>query len=102
MPEYLFGSELIEMQEEMDEVEQLKIKIHQLHPDGITIIHTAVSKWLELKDNKQLLNLTALTNTKPFVMLKELKQYLKHNGGIIYVSVSRFALWNINGKTTIL
>ena len=50
-PEYLLGDELAEMQENLANIEQLKLKIDQLHPDDIAVIEAAVTKRLELRNN---------------------------------------------------
>ena len=47
-PEYLFGPELDEMKDDIDEIERLKNMIEQLHPDDVSVIHAAVSKRLEI------------------------------------------------------
>lgn len=52
-PEYIYGSELDGLQEDIAEIEQLKLKIEQLSPDDITVIKAAVDKRLELLKNKQ-------------------------------------------------
>ena len=52
-PEYIYGSELDGLQEEITEMEQLKLKIEQLSPDDITVIKAAVEKRLELLRNKR-------------------------------------------------
>lgn len=46
-PEYLFGPELNELQEHLSEIEQLKLKLEQLTPEDISVIHAAVTKRLE-------------------------------------------------------
>ena len=52
-PEYIYGSELDGLQEDIAEIEQLKLKIEQLSPDDITVIKAAVEKRLELLKNKR-------------------------------------------------
>ena len=47
-PEYIYGSELDGLQEDITEIEQLKLKIEQLPSDDIAIIKAAVEKRLEL------------------------------------------------------
>lgn len=49
-PEYLFGPELDALQEDLSEVEQLKLKIETLSPNDIAVINAAVSKRLELDE----------------------------------------------------
>lgn len=51
-PEYIFGSELDGLQEEIADIEQLKLEIEQLAPDDIAVIKAAVEKRLELLNNK--------------------------------------------------
>ena len=43
-PEYIYGSELDGLQEDISEVEQLKLKIEQLSSDDIAVIKAAVEK----------------------------------------------------------
>lgn len=50
-PEYLLGTELSSLQED-SELEQLKLLIERLTPDDITVISTAITKCLELRDRK--------------------------------------------------
>ena len=52
-PEYIYGSELDELQEDMTEIEQLKLKIEQLPSEDIAVIKTAVEKRLELLNKKR-------------------------------------------------
>lgn len=52
-PEYIYGSELDGLQEDIAEIEQLKLKIEQLCPDDIAVIKAAVDKRLELLKNKR-------------------------------------------------
>ena len=47
-PEYIYGSELDGLQEDITEIGQLKLKIEQLPSDDIAIIKAAVEKRLEL------------------------------------------------------
>lgn len=47
-PEYIYGTELDGLQEDISEIEQLKLKIEQLPPDDISVIKVAVEKRLEL------------------------------------------------------
>lgn len=47
-PAYLLGPELDGLQGNLNEVEQLKLKIDQLNMEEIAIVHAAVSKCLEL------------------------------------------------------
>ena len=51
-PEYIFGSELEGLQKDIEEIEQLKLKIEQLTPLDITVLDAAVSKRLELEKDK--------------------------------------------------
>ena len=51
-PEYIYGPELDGLQENISEIEQLKLEIEQLSPNDITVIKTAVEKRLELLRNK--------------------------------------------------
>ena len=52
-PEYIYGSELDELQEDITEVEQLKLKIEQLSSDDIAVIKAAVEKRLEILNGKR-------------------------------------------------
>lgn len=52
-PEYIYGSELDGLQEEIAEVEQLKLKIEQLPSDDLAVIKAAVEKRLELLNEKR-------------------------------------------------
>ncbi len=52
-PEYIYGSELDGLQEEIAEVEQLKLKIEQLPSDDLAVIKAAVEKRLELLNDKR-------------------------------------------------
>ena len=52
-PEYIYGSELDGLQEDITEIEQLKLKIDQLSPDDIAVIKAAVEKRLELLNHKR-------------------------------------------------
>lgn len=52
-PEYIYGSELDELQKDLSEVEQLKLKIEQLSPDDIAVVKAAVDKRLELANSKR-------------------------------------------------
>lgn len=52
-PEYIYGSELDELQDGISEIEQLKLKIEQLSPDDIAVIKAAVEKRLELSNGKR-------------------------------------------------
>lgn len=47
-PEYIYGTELDGLQNDISEIEQLKLKIEQLSPDDISVIKAAVEKRLEL------------------------------------------------------
>lgn len=47
-PEYIYGTELDGLQDDISEIEQLKLKIEQLPPDDISVIKAAVEKRLEL------------------------------------------------------
>ena len=47
-PEYIYGTELDGLQDDISEIEQLKLKIEQLSPDDISVIKAAVEKRLEL------------------------------------------------------
>lgn len=47
-PEYIYGAELDGLQDDISEIEQLKLKIEQLSPDDISVIKAAVEKRLEL------------------------------------------------------
>ena len=51
-PEYIYGSELDELQKNLSEIEQLKLKIEQLSPDDIAVVKAAVDKRLELANSK--------------------------------------------------
>ena len=51
-PEYIYGSELDELQKDLSEVEQLKLKIEQLSPDDIAVVKAAVDKRLELSSRE--------------------------------------------------
>jgi len=51
-PEYIFGTELDELQESVSEIEQLKLEIEQLSPDDIAVFKAAVEKRLEISKNK--------------------------------------------------
>ena len=53
MPEYLIGSELDKLQDDMNEIEELKSKINQLSPEDRAVIHAAVSKQLEIKNDNR-------------------------------------------------
>lgn len=50
-PEYIYGSELDGLQDNLSETEQLKLKIEQLPPDDIAVLKAAVEKRLELSNN---------------------------------------------------
>lgn len=52
-PEYIYGPELDELQEDITEIEQLKLKIEQLSSDDIAVLKAAVEKRLELSNNKR-------------------------------------------------
>ena len=52
-PEYIYGSELDGLQEDITEIEQLKLKIEQLSPVVIAVIFEAVDKRLVLLKNKR-------------------------------------------------
>ncbi len=52
-PEYIYGSELDELQKDLSEIEQLKLKIEQLSPDDIAVVKAAVDKRLELANSKR-------------------------------------------------
>lgn len=52
-PEYIYGSELDGLQENIAEMEQLKLKIEQLSPDDIAVMNAAIEKRLELLKNKR-------------------------------------------------
>lgn len=51
-PEYIYGPELDELQENFSEIEQLKLEIEQLSSDDIAVIKAAVEKRLELLKGK--------------------------------------------------
>lgn len=51
-PEYFFGSELDALLDDMNGTEKLKAKIAQLQPDDIEVIDAAVSKRLELRNQR--------------------------------------------------
>lgn len=52
-PEYIYGTELDGLQDDISEIEQLKLKLEQLSPDDISVIKAAVEKRLELLHNKR-------------------------------------------------
>ncbi len=50
-PEYLLGPELDGLQDNGNEMEMLKLQIEQLGSDDVAIVHSAVSKILEVRKN---------------------------------------------------
>ena len=51
-PEYIYGPELDELQKDITEIEQLKLKLEQLSSEDIAVIKAAVEKRLELSNEK--------------------------------------------------
>lgn len=51
-PEFILGSELNGLQDSIQVIDKLKLKIEQLTPDDISVIDAAVSKRLELNKRK--------------------------------------------------